>query len=252
MLLDTFSTWLRDLLEPAPIKDYGPNGLQVDAGGEVHHVVVGVTSNLELIDAAVARGSDTLVVHHGLYWGAGPHPAVGPLGRRVRALMTGGVSLFGYHLPLDGHPTLGNAVQLAAVLGATSTEPAFVHRGIPAGTIATFEDGVTPSELESRLCREVSDRTLFFAHGPTNIRRVGIVTGGAPRDAEQAATLGLDGFITGEAGEYSLATARESSIHFAACGHHRSERFGPMALARHIGSSFPNLKVEFVDVDNPA
>jgi putative NIF3 family GTP cyclohydrolase 1 type 2 len=93
---------------------------------------------------------------------------------------------------------------------------------------------------------------LVFTGGPALVSSAGIVTGGAPRLASDAARLGLDLFVTGEASEYTQATAREEHIHIAACGHHRSEVFGPRALADAIRAAFPQLEVEFLDVDNPA
>src|SRR5687768_3430488 len=83
--------------------DYAPNGLQVEARGncEVQRVVTGVSANLALIEAAVARRADLLVVHHGLIWGAGLERVTGPSARRLAGLFAGGLSLAAYHLPLD-------------------------------------------------------------------------------------------------------------------------------------------------------
>ena len=49
-------------LEPGRFKDYGPNGLQVEGQPEVRRVLCGVTASLALIDAAIERGADTLLV----------------------------------------------------------------------------------------------------------------------------------------------------------------------------------------------
>jgi putative NIF3 family GTP cyclohydrolase 1 type 2 len=44
--------------------------------------------------------------------------------------------------------------------------------------------------------------------------------------------------------------ARESGVAYIAAGHHASERYGVLALARHLGERF-GLDCEFVDIDNP-
>ena len=106
-------------------------------------------------------------------------------------------------------------------------------------------------DLRARLFA-VSERALLFEGGPSAIGSVGIVTGGAPRVASDAARLGLDAFVTGEASEYSQAIAREEGIHVAAAGHHRTETFGPKALATALSAAFPGVEVGFLDVDNPA
>lgn len=244
-------TWLDQLLDPTRIDDYGPNGLQVEASPRVTRIATGVTSNLAFIDAAVARGADLLVVHHGLYWNGAPATATGALGRRLRALFAHGASLAAYHLPLDAHLEVGNAAGLARALGLTALRPAFPYRGTSTGVIGTFADPL-PAERLPALLSAISPRALVFPGGPALIAQVGIVTGGAPRIASDAARLGLDLYVTGEASEYTQATAREEGIHIAACGHHRTEVFGPRALAAALVAAFPDLPVEFLDVDNPA
>lgn len=248
----TIIEWLDLTLDPTRIDDYGPNGLQVEASEHVRRVVTGVTANLAFIDAAIAARADLAVVHHGLYWNGARATATGALGRRLARLFGAGVSLAAYHLPLDGHPELGNATELARTIGLTQIAPAFTARGIATGCVGTWAPAASPAHAEALLAAHVSARLLFFHGGPPAITQVGIVTGGAPRLAEDARRLGCDLFVTGEAGEYSQATAREDGIHIAACGHHRTETFGPRALAVRLRAAFPGLDAQFLDVDNPA
>lgn len=248
-------TWLQELLQPELYQDYGPNGLQVEAGpsaAPVRKIATGVTANLQWIEAAARWGADLALVHHGLLWQGAPLPLVGPLGRRVRALMAAEMSLLAYHLPLDGHATVGNAATLARVLGATDAEPAFAYRGQPTGCVARFDPPIGPDDLRDRLVHGVSDRTLSFLGGPGSIRVLGVVTGGAPREVGEAVSLGCDAFLTGEATEFSQADARELGIHFYAAGHHRTERFGVQALGRRLAEAFPAIDVRYFEVDNPA
>ncbi len=251
----TLLAWLHELLQPDDYRDYGPNGLQVEAApgsAPVTKVATGVTANLQWIERAAQWGADLALVHHGLFWQGAPLPLVGPLARRVRALMAAELSLVAYHLPLDGHAEVGNAVTLARALGAAATEPAFPHAGQPTGCVATFEPPVAASALRDRLAERVSDRTLGFLGGPPEIRRLGVVTGGAPRAATEAASLGCDAFLTGEATEFSQADARELGLHFFAAGHHRTERFGVQALGERLRAAFPAVEVRYIEVDNPA
>ena len=75
---------------------------------------------------------------------------------------------------------------------------------------------------------------LVFAHGPPQVERVAISTGGAGHDLIAAAHDGYDLFLTGEAEEPSLHTARELGIHFVAGGHYATEQFGVQALAERL------------------
>lgn len=251
--------WLDALLDPTRRPDYGPNGLQVDAsppslgfaGQPVSSIVTGVTANLALIDLAIERGADLLVVHHGLYWKDAPATATGMLGRRLARCFESRLSVAGYHLPLDAHPEVGNAAGLADALGLVETHPAFLYMGHPTGCIGRFADPLEPDEVHARLLR-ISPRALLFPGGPSSISSVGVVTGGAQRLALDAADLGLDLFVTGECTEFTQALAVERGLHLAAAGHHRTEVFGPMRLAQSLREAFPGIEVEFVDVDNPA
>ena len=56
------------LLQSAKIRDYCPNGLQVAGRKNVQHIITGVTASQALIDIAIERGADTILVHHGYFW----------------------------------------------------------------------------------------------------------------------------------------------------------------------------------------
>ncbi|MGL5800529.1 MAG: Nif3-like dinuclear metal center hexameric protein, partial [Plesiomonas sp.] len=50
------------------IRDYCPNGLQVEGRSEIKRIITGVTASQALIDAAVAQDADAILVHHGYFW----------------------------------------------------------------------------------------------------------------------------------------------------------------------------------------
>ena len=75
-------------------------------------------------------------------------------------------------------------------------------------------------------------------------------TGSAQGYLEEAARLGLDAYLTGEVSEQTVHVAREYGIHFFACGHHATERYGAEALGRHLSDRF-NLEFSFIDIENP-
>jgi putative NIF3 family GTP cyclohydrolase 1 type 2 len=61
-------TYCNQLLQPQLFKDYCPNGLQVEGRSEIKKIISGVTASRALIEAAIAKNADTLLVHHGLFW----------------------------------------------------------------------------------------------------------------------------------------------------------------------------------------
>lgn len=99
-------------LEPWRFKDYAPNGLQVEGCDEIRRVVTGVTASQDLIDEAIRRQADAILVHHGYFWKSEAAPITGIKRQRIAALLRSNINLFAYHLPLDAHPELGNNAQL--------------------------------------------------------------------------------------------------------------------------------------------
>jgi hypothetical protein len=75
-------------------------------------IVAGVTASQALLDAAVERGADAILVHHGYFW-KGEDGRVTGIRRSAWAPAAHDINLLAYHLPLDAHPELGNNAQLA-------------------------------------------------------------------------------------------------------------------------------------------
>ena len=246
--------FLDDTLEAHRFADYGPNGLQVEACDEVARVVTGVSASQALLDRAAELGADLVVVHHGLLWGAAVPRVTGLVARRLRTLFAHEMSLAAYHLPLDRHPRLGNNAGLGDALGLPVERHAFGEvKGQAIGLYADFATPLASSELIARatLVRRGGVLPFVFAHGPAELRRVGICTGAASDLLEDAARAGCDAFVTGELAKRAGEVARELGVTLIAAGHGDTEVFGPMRLAAALAEAFPGLVAEFVDVPTP-
>lgn len=239
-----------ELLNSAAYQDYCPNGLQIEGSAEVSRIVCGVTASQALIDEAVARRADLLLVHHGFFWKGEEPRIIGIRQRRIKALLENGISLVTYHLPLDGHHELGNNAQLAARWGF----PVEGRFGTgPEGGLAmygTLPRAMRAEALATVVGEGVGREPLLIEGGRHPVCRVGWCSGAAQGYIEQAAALGLDAFISGEVSEQTVHLARELGIHYLAAGHHASERYGVQALGHHIAEYF-SLENHFVDVPNP-
>ncbi|RZJ08940.1 MAG: Nif3-like dinuclear metal center hexameric protein [Rubrivivax sp.] len=238
---------LNQWLEPARFKDYGPNGLQVEGRAEVRHIVCGVTASLALIDAAIAAGADTLLVHHGLFWRGQDGRVTGWMKQRLARLIRNDINLFAYHLPLDAHPELGNNAQLGAQLGWTA-DGRFGDQdlGFIGGTAET-----TTAALMAQL-RALTGREPVLAEGDARpLRRVAWCTGGAQGYFEAAIAAGADVFITGEISEPQAHYARETGVAFIAAGHHATERYGVQAVGKRAAEEL-GVRCQFIDIVNPA
>ena len=70
ILREDLRVWLDLELDAARFRDYCPNGLQVEGRERVGRIVCGVTASQALIEAAIERNADALLVHHGWFWKA--------------------------------------------------------------------------------------------------------------------------------------------------------------------------------------
>jgi len=242
---DEILDYADELLEVASFPEYGPAGAQVLGAEEVSRIACGVSSSRELFERAAATGAELLIVHHGLFWGNEPLVVDRRQRGRLEALFAGNVTLAAYHGPLDAHPELGNNALLARELGV---EPERSFAEVGCGGALAEPCGV--DELVSRVRRVTEREPLVFAHGPARIERVAVSTGAGGYDLIQAAREGYGAFVTGEAEEPSLHTARELGIHFIAGGHYATERLGVQALAAHLAERF-GLAWEFIELPNP-
>lgn len=239
--------YLDGLLQPGRFRDYCPNGLQVEGREEIVKIVAGVTASQDLLDIAVDRGADAIIVHHGYFWKGEDGRVTGLRRRRLATLLANGINLLAYHLPLDAHPELGNNAQLAAQLG-WQAEGRFGDQ-----EIAWFGRLATPCDLRQlaeRVGRTLGRTPLVVGDPDRPLRRIGWCSGGAQGYFEQAIALGIDAYLSGEISEQTVHLARESGVAYLAAGHHATERYGIAALAGHLAKSC-GFDCEFVDLDNP-
>jgi dinuclear metal center YbgI/SA1388 family protein len=237
-------------LDIGRFRDYGPNGLQVPGADAVSLVATAVSSTLETFADAAALGAQLLVVHHGLFWGAGPLLVDPMLKRRLKVLFDHDIGLAAYHLPLDAHPTLGNNARIAAELRLQVDGWFAESRGAPLAVHGTLPEPASAEELAFALGELTGKPVQLFLGGPSQISRIGISSGGAGRTLPEAAALGLDAFISGEPEEDSRAQAHELGITYLAGGHHATETFGVRAVGTLLAERF-GLETAFIDADNP-
>ena len=237
MNLLTLETNLNNRLRPQDFKDFCPNGLIVDAVGdktrEVKKVVTGVSLSKELIEEAIKRGADVIFVHHpNGFWNSDKNKCIdnSQFGNYVRMLIQNGISLFGYHLPLDAHDTL-----------SWLEAERFMYNNIGYGGT-----GFITTELLDKVFPK-GYQSFNFESGKTY--NVAVCTGSAASEFDEVIKHGYNMLVTGEIRESTPILAKEYGIAVIAAGHHRSEVFGVRNIAKLIESM--GVEAEFVDIDNP-
>ncbi len=241
--------YLDELLDAARFNDYCPNGLQVEGAAAVSHIVCGVSASLALIESAVERGAQAILVHHGWFWRGEDARVTGTRRTRMARVLAHDRNVFAYHLPLDVHPELGNNAQLGRVLGFETDGTTGAQGLLWLGTPGSAR--ITAGELRTRAALRLARDPLLVGDEGRLVRRVAWCTGGAQGMFEQAIDAGADLYISGEISEQTTHLARESGVPYLAAGHHATERYGVEALGAHLAGRF-GLKVDFVDIDNPA
>lgn len=245
------TAFIDETLQSARIKDYCPNGLQVEGKSHIKTLVTGVTASQALIEQAIALQADALLVHHGYFWKNEAPEVVGMKQRRLKALLQHDINLLAYHLPLDIHPTLGNNAQLAQLLGLAHW--AAIPSVEPSGVLQQGEYAIAKplADIALLLEQQLGRSVLVQDAGIGAVSKLAWCTGGGQGYIEQAAAAGAELFITGEVSEKTIHCSRELGIHFIAAGHHATERYGVKALGEYLAAQL-GLTVHFVDIPNPA
>jgi dinuclear metal center YbgI/SA1388 family protein len=217
--------------------DVSRNGVQVANGrpGEkqLTKLAFAVDACLETITRAAEAGADLLFVHHGILWGQ-CESLVGPFRCRIKALLDSDLALYACHLPLDAHPVLGNNYGLALKLGMQHLEPFGQYHGAAIGVQGELPAPLGIDELRSRLFPGYGPDLRVYPFGKTRLTTVGIVSGGAGDLVDQAASAGLDCYVTGEVHHEQYHLMEELGITVIACGHYRSETVGVGLVQKQV------------------
>jgi len=247
---DALSAYLHEYLACNNFQDYAPNGIQIEGRESISQICTAVTASEDVINKAVAMQADALLVHHGYFWRGEETVLCGIKRRRIGKLISNDINLYAYHLPLDCHPDVGNNACLAELLEVESVQS---H---PAGKISNllwsgqFAQPFSAYKLSEFLSEKLKRKPLWISGSEKPIHRVAWCTGAAQDFIEDAYRLGVDAYLSGEISERTYYQAQELGIHYFACGHHATERYGVQALGSHLAVRL-GLRHQFIDSNNP-
>lgn len=229
------------------IKDFACNGLQVEGKKIIKKVIVGVTACQELIEFAIFKKSDAIIVHHGLFWNHENCILYGTKKNRLKKILENNINLYAWHLPLDIHPKLGNNAQLAKLLSID------INKILkPCIFFGTMKNKIDCHKFKILLEKKLKRNVLHFQNknAMLTIKKIGWCTGSGHKFFEMAIEENIDAFISGEASESTIYIAKERSVHFYEAGHHATERGGIIALGKWIQKKYC-IETIFFDTYNP-
>ncbi|MDX1415881.1 MAG: Nif3-like dinuclear metal center hexameric protein [Candidatus Promineifilaceae bacterium] len=238
------TNYLDQYLEITTISDYGPQGLQVEAlAQEIQRIALAVDTAPANIKAASSWNADLLLVHHGILW-RNVEPIAGPLGERVRLLISNDIHLYAAHLALDAHPVVGNNAVLANMLGVEEREMWCDVMGTKIGVIGQVN--ISLDNLLALINSGLETTSFVLNHGPSQVRRVAIVSGFGADKVAEAKALGADTLLTGETSHANYWSAADHQINVIFAGHYATETVGVRAIGEHLGARF-GLETRFFD-----
>lgn len=237
--------YLDALLNHKNVADWGNalNGLQVENSGRISRIGAAVDGCEATLRMARERKIDFLLVHHGIFWN-GLQRIEGAAYRKLKVAIDGDIAVYSSHLPLDLHPEFGNNILLARALGLQNLEPFFFEKGQFTGVKGDLP--LHRDVLQKRLEAAVNGPVKLLPGGSDEVRKAGIVTGGAGSELFKAAAEGVDAFITGEGPHWTFTAAEEIRLNVFYAGHYATETFGVKALAEHLSQKL-GIPWEFID-----
>lgn len=222
------------------------NGLQVANDGQVTRIGAAVDAGVVPFRRAVADGVDFLIVHHGAYWDM-PRLLTGAVYDRFATLIKNNCALYSNHLPLDGHPEIGNNALLARQIGLTPDQPFMIIEGEPIGCSAPW----TGSREDLRTALAIHyQRVVPITCGSDAPQRIAFCSGSGNSAMKELLKTGIDTLVTGELREEWFNVAQEAGLNVFLCGHYATEVHAVQALAAEVAEKFA-LPWEFVATENP-
>lgn len=239
-------TYLDHYLRVADIKDYGPQGLQVETDNKtIQRIALAVDTAPPVIKAAAAWQADMLLVHHGVLWRSVERIA-GPLGERVRLLLQHGINLYAAHLPLDAHPEVGNNAVLAQMLDVDITDWWGAPTGVPLGVMGPAAGSPLLSAMVEKIEQKLHSQVRVLAHGPERVGTMAILSGFGADNIAEVKALGADTYLTGETSHANYWAAADYGLNVIYAGHYATETVGVQALGQHLADQFA-VEVKFFD-----
>ncbi len=242
-------SFLDEYLKVSEIADSSVNGLQVEGKGEVKKIALAVDACQYVFDEARSNGADMVIVHHGLFWKDDENEMriTGILGKRISALLGGGVSLYAAHLPLDLHADVGNNACMARLIGLKEILPFGKYHDVDCGYFGRLEREYALDDFLSLVDEKIGKVQVKHLFGVEKIRTVGIVSGGGAFAVNEMSKYDVDILISGEPKHTVFNDTKELCVNAVYLGHYDTETFGVKALGSKLKEKFKDVETFFVE-----
>lgn len=240
--------YLNKELDIHNFKDSSLNGLQVEGQAEVNLIGVAVDSGLSVLEEAINKGVNLLIVHHGIFWDRS-EKFVGSLKKAIEMLIASKMSLYAAHLPLDAHVFYGNNYCLARLLDLTSLASCIDYHGRLIACKGVNRRGHSLEEFKEvlgALPGNTSEKVQVLPFGQNPPNHVAVISGSGADALFQAEREEFDTIITGEPRQFAYHYAKDHNLNAIFAGHYATETVGIRELGKITATKFA-LKWLFID-----
>ena len=240
---DDIVNFCKKYLDVASFNDEYINGLQIEGQEKVSKIILGVSWSQKLIDYAISKKAEMILVHHGFSLKSIGNPPIidSYIKTRLSSMLLNNISLVGFHLPLDAHPKIGNNASLCKLLGVKNIKKYDV------GFIGDLEKACPLNDFVNTVNKKLNTKSVVTNNDNRKVKKIAIVSGSAAIYYQDAKRLGADVFITGELKERVVRASEEINISVIGAGHYNTEKLGVQNLGKLIEKEF-GIKTEFVDI----
>jgi len=220
-------------------------------------VMTCLTLTPDVAAEAIEKQVDLIVTHHPILFRAVQKLTTATAeGEMILDLIRNSVSVYSPHTAFDSAAEGINQqwCQKLQLQNCQPLRPLEENEATPARGAGRWGDLPTPltlSDLLEQIRRDWNlDYLQFVGNGEQRVSRVGVACGAAAEFMREAATLGCQVLITGEARFHACLEARQRKIGLILVGHFASERFACENLAKIIGKQFPEIECFASEVES--
>jgi len=242
--LNDIVKFLDKYLKTNEIEDDSWNGLQVEGKSDIKKIALCVSAGVDVFKKAKKENPDMIIVHHGIFWKKANPSFRGWYKKRVGELLDNGISLYASHLPLDRHPKIGNNARLLDLLGAKIKDPMSEKSGQNIGWIGESRP-LSLDKIVGIIEKILNTKCTLLDYGKKEVKRIGVVSGGAPFGVFEAIEKEVDLYITGDPSDLT-EIVKDAEINVIFAGHYATETLGVKALGKVLEERF-RTKTVFVD-----
>ena len=242
-------SFLKELLDPNNMSDYGINGIQVENDGtDIKKIAFAVDASIASIEQTILNKCTLLIVHHGFYWGK-PNPIIGNFKNRVKLLLDNNIGIIAFHLPLDCHSEYGNNITILKKISKSlpNLSPFGFYHNNYIGWLVDLNKPIFIKKIFDNLNISENNNIKYLSFGNKEIKKIGVVSGGGSFCINEAIENKIDLLITGDPDHTLYHSAKENKINILFAGHYFTETFGIKAIQNVIENKF-KISTCFIDI----